>query len=464
MMTRVEPIDGITLKLQAGFAQGVTEGAQFAIYQHYINDPQNNPCLASLQVTAVQTFYSILAVGDNLKLEPGKPAYARQVRSGRGHDLRVYVYPELYEKLQGDQHWQETFLSRDADFVARPTADQFTAHISMNLEDNKVTFDTRHALSNKHGITRLPHTVYPDSKQILPVLCSAAAWNWHISRENPDHPFKGKLDIEFFRVKEDLARWNSDGRHPLNQDGDNLNTSGVVDILAEPSHLYGFKVVNHTSHDLYPYLFYFDASKLSIGESPRLDTYYPSICISLEHYYLGAIPGAGKIDAPLSPNDSLTLGYGSSGTIPFAYRLEDNQTFDVGIIKLFVTTSPINFGLLEQDSPFDEGGRGNERKVTIRSRLANVELWDTRDMILVQHRALPTPAYNLDSLFSSELPPPHVGHDMAPAPAPEPPVVLIPKAQTGGVLEGKYGLWVVVPFVVALSCVPFMLFYVFVLP
>ncbi|KAG8794533.1 hypothetical protein FRC12_023742 [Ceratobasidium sp. 428] len=153
------------------------------------------------------------------------------------------------------------------------------------------------------------------------------------------------------------------------------------------------------------------------------------------------------MDVPLSKNGYTSVGYGPSGMTPFAYRLDEGQKFDVGIIKLFVTTSPANFGLLEQESPFEEGGRGSERKVVISSRLASVERWDTQYMVLIQRDELTEPE-PIPEPVSVSQPDSKIPHALAPvAPA--------AIGHHAGVLNDKYGIWVVIPAALALSCVPF---------
>ncbi|KAG8721139.1 hypothetical protein FRC08_015437, partial [Ceratobasidium sp. 394] len=188
VMTRVELLDGI-IKLHAGFAQGVTKGARFDIYQHHLNDATSNPRLVTLQVTAVQNFYSILAPVDDLP-ELQNPAYARQVSPGQGHQIKVHVSPALHERLKDVPEWRDKFLSEESDLVARPTPDPAEADLSLDVGwDGRVTFDMHNKLSNRHGITRLPHTTPVDVKELLAVLQSAAAWDWHVGRKNPKPPF-----------------------------------------------------------------------------------------------------------------------------------------------------------------------------------------------------------------------------------------------------------------------------------
>ncbi|KAG8732831.1 hypothetical protein FRC10_000578 [Ceratobasidium sp. 414] len=207
IVTRVDLVEGV-IKLQAGFAQGVTEGARFSLYQHHLHEAASNPCLAILEVAASQKFYSVLAATEVFtKIQ--SPAYARQIRPGQGHNIKVYVSPKLRDKLKDDTTWQEKFLSKNSDSVARPTSNPAEADFSLGLgSDGRVTFDTHNRLCDKHGFSRLPDTTRASVKPLLAVLHSAAAWDWHVSRENPKPPFGNGVRTEMFRLKKDLRVWD----------------------------------------------------------------------------------------------------------------------------------------------------------------------------------------------------------------------------------------------------------------
>ncbi|KAG9123526.1 hypothetical protein FRC07_014826 [Ceratobasidium sp. 392] len=309
-MTRVQTSEGI-IKLQAGSAQGVTMGALFDIFQHHWGHPASNPCLATLEVTNVQEFDSTLAGVNPISTTISDLVYARQS----------------------------------------------TADLVLDLGPNgRVTFDTRNELCNRHEIFRLPCTTTVNVQKLLAVLESAALWNWHIRRTNPEPHLSDHIRIEMLRVVQDLTRWNPDGRRPLIPAGKNLNANDVAEIVADPTHYYGYRLVNDTGH-----------------------------------YSLNALPSFGQTDILLPHQGSTVIGYGSSGVTPFAYYLEEGQKFDVGIVKLFVTTSSAHFGMLEQESPFKGDGRASDRRVNVRSRLEQLELWDTQQMVLVQRRPSPVP-------------------------------------------------------------------------
>jgi hypothetical protein len=77
----------------------------------------------------------------------------------------------------------------------------------------------------------------------------------------------------------------------------------------------------------------------------------------LVSYYQPPTAGKFKLDPPLPPYDSLTLGYGAGNSNPYNYVLRDGQNVDVGHLKLFLATEPIDFSSVPQLSPFKQDAR-----------------------------------------------------------------------------------------------------------
>ncbi|QRW14169.1 ICE-like protease (caspase) p20 domain protein [Ceratobasidium sp. AG-Ba] len=438
-MTRVEVKETGALLLHAGLIQGVTQGALFEVYQHHLMG-DFNPCLGILEVTSIIESTSTLG---SIGALPGlrNPAYARQIRVGRDQELMVYVSPALQKIFESNSKWQTQFLSQNSDLGARPILDKNQANLSLDLSpDGRVTFCIHNPVVNQNGMTILPSTTETDADAVLDVLSSAAAWNWHLSRTNPKGPWSDQLKIEMYRVKRDFMHCDQYGQPMISKEGENLNKSGLVDIVADPTQLYGYRIVNDTDSDLHPYLFYFDASMLSIMP-----------------YYLGSVPSSAKVDISLPRRGQLSIGYGTSGRVPFAYMLEDGQNFDLGLIKLFVTDTPVDFGLLEQESPFEEGGRGNVRGIKVGRAMKSIQ-WDTKIMILAQHNELPDPIHSAEQIESESASPPAKAGLKTPASA-SPSIPPTKVASIQAVSKRKYDLWVVFPLALALSCIPFIAFY-----
>ena len=91
---------------------------------------------------------------------------------------------------------------------------------------------------------------------------------------------------------------------------------------------------------------------------------------------MGAEPG--KIDAPLPPKSTLTLGNGGSGGYPFTFVLLEGQKKDISFIKLFLSTSPTDFSNIPQGSPFF--GRSSDNGPLV---LGTPNVWATKLVTVV---------------------------------------------------------------------------------
>lgn len=96
-------------------------------------------------------------------------------------------------------------------------------------------------------------------------------------------------------------------------------------------------------------------------------------------YYQPPISGA-KIDPPLLPNSSVTIGYGDGGGVPYCYFLRENQDIDIGYLKLFLSTEHVDLSHVPQHSPF--ASVPYLGAVTNKTR----QIWDTILIPVVQRR------------------------------------------------------------------------------
>lgn len=105
--------------------------------------------------------------------------------------------------------------------------------------------------------------------------------------------------------------------------------------------------------------------------------------MQLASYYTGRAATSAQVDAPLCPKGSFPIGYGASGSPPSKFRLEQNQTLDVGYIRLFISTCAVDISNIAQPSPFTSAGRGgHKKKVTLLPR----PLWDVITVAVVQRQ------------------------------------------------------------------------------
>ena len=91
---------------------------------------------------------------------------------------------------------------------------------------------------------------------------------------------------------------------------------------------------------------------------PTLKSYSVDLTNPSAAYYQPPIAKSNP-DPCIPPNlGFLTIGYGAGGAQPFAYGLSDGQNIDVGCVKIFLSTSPVNLSSIPQPSPFYGAGRG----------------------------------------------------------------------------------------------------------
>ncbi|QRW06100.1 ICE-like protease (caspase) p20 domain protein [Ceratobasidium sp. AG-Ba] len=330
-------------KLQAGVAQNITTGAVFAIYSTDIADPSK----------------------DIFKLP--EVSYAFQTRCGSDQVLKIHITERLLPKLPVDDEWHKAFTASQTNIVIT-ISDETSADLILDLHQrtgkDRVSFDIRHALVNRWGVKEIPYTVPVAVDDILNALRGFALWIWHLNRNNPESSLGDSVKIEFKRVKREFGR----GLVPF---GDELNKSGIVDLVANPRDLYGMKLVNNSPYDLFPYLFYFDVNKQSI------------------ELWNDSTVGRSHTDAPLLRQSALTIGYGAGGAVPFAFEVDEDKKFELGMLKLYVTNLSTEFSSIAHESPFEfdpDGKRKNVPAAEVAAALAMRGVWHTVTVALIQRR------------------------------------------------------------------------------
>jgi len=237
------------------------------------------------------------------------------------------------------------------------------AELNIALEDDYVIFNLLNPLVTQFGLTRMPFHVSPNFDGIYPVVCASAHYSWLLRHTSKKPTVRNRVRIEFTQVKL-LDEVDDDFNRVIQPDGPNLNRDGVVDLIVNDKTMYGVKIVNDTDLALYPSLFFFDNSDLSITS-----------------YYQPPTAGNFEVRPPISPRGSLTIGYGSGGSPPFNYFLREEQNIDVGFLKLFLTTEHVDFSNVPQLSPFNGDNRGGQIM-----QLKPISLWDSILVTVVQRR------------------------------------------------------------------------------
>ncbi|PVF95449.1 hypothetical protein CPB86DRAFT_590447 [Serendipita vermifera] len=238
--------------------------------------------------------------------------------------------------------------------------------LEIDTSGDRVVFNAVHPRLRELGYSRMPYRIKADEPKIIRSIVQAGSeFDKFLRLEPATRRLKDYIKVEFVRIMRPADRHYG----PAVQDasGVNLCKGDLVQIPAGDA-LYGIKVTNNSSRQLYPHLFFFDCGDFSI-----------------ESFYRPPLVTSEDKDAPLQPNGGvLTIGYGTGGENPWSHYvrdeedlqdgkvIQDNQNMDVGVFKLFLTLKPMDLSSIEQQSPFS----GEYRPVK-RWQWKDDEDWDT---------------------------------------------------------------------------------------
>ncbi|CAA7263720.1 unnamed protein product [Cyclocybe aegerita] len=332
ILTKRNSKDGIsTITMEAGIAQGITVGSHFAVHAMNLLESPLNPRLGELEVKSVNLFSSVM--------EPLSTAPKFKVPSS------------CYSKLTYAAEFTMSIFCEDKALLASAFPAGFSkkwsiivvddvqqCDLEITVKDGRVHFDRHQQLVTDHLPTRIRHSVsVGDIATIREVVTATRHFYYHLTRTSDDN-FKN-VWMEMKVLKEEF---NRDFDQILTPMGNNLLMKEPATIVVDESVRLGMTIFNQTDLPLYPYLFYFDPTELTI-----IDWYLTSI---------GAGAGAltTKVDVPLPPKSSLTIGYGEPGITPWQFLLPEGEKKDLGFFKLFLSTRPAYFdSILQEESPFE---------------------------------------------------------------------------------------------------------------
>ena len=257
---------GNELIIQAGVIHGVTIGATFELWESLEACTYKLECLGTVTVSQIAVSYSSASSLSHPKRDK-TPTLAIQVVGGKKQVLHLYAPREVscvweavlkHSAVPSSQHMEIVLSDRGA------------AEISAVAVGNKIAFDTHDPRVTQYGLSRLSKTVDQDVNAIHSVLCGVAHYSYHFRRTNVTPPkFDGvplgeRIVVELFRLRQ--GEIDDNGNRGMVPDGANLNVPGAgIDLVVDDAS-YGFKIINNSPLDLYPYFFFFDNCDLSICE------------------------------------------------------------------------------------------------------------------------------------------------------------------------------------------------------
>ncbi|KAH9834619.1 caspase domain-containing protein [Rhodofomes roseus] len=361
--------DATAYTLEAGSINGVTLDSRYAVYNTRDGPALGISPLAYLRVSEVHPAESTLVtISDQpvFVLGLGQSAYALQTEAGTDQYLQLYVTEDERRSFllhARTDHAQNGLVSRSAIFRL---VEKTSADLEVTMDTSAMQFTMLHPLIATRGLQRLPFPVDLSSDDVYETLHAASRFFWHLKRTSPQPSLQQQVRIEFRRLREVPAEDEFDD--PIYEPyGPDLNVAGTVDLIVDDDAMYGITLINETHIPLYPSLFYFGSSDLSITS-----------------YFEPPTAGTARVDPPLEPNGTLPIGYGSAGAAPYNYYLWKDQQLDVGFLKLFLSTEYVDLLHVAQGSPF----HGDYRGARMVPSLSRALLWDTSLVTIVQ-RARP---------------------------------------------------------------------------
>jgi len=243
--------------LHAGAAHGVCTGAEFTVY--YASEACEPigvivPKEIKPNSTIMESISGPFPIRGNM--------VAVQSKAGTLEKLKIYM--QLTKTLTPDF---ERDLGSKSDAIML-VEDRSAADLELQREGNQIKFVVLDSRVTVHGLTECIYKANANVQDLLPVLQGAAHYYYHLNQSYLCLGIIKNITIEMFRM-EHTGVDAMTGRPLKRPCGRNLLKNDIVWIDVRrgfEDDLYGIKITNNGMINLYPYIFYFDNSELSIGE------------------------------------------------------------------------------------------------------------------------------------------------------------------------------------------------------
>ncbi|KAL5639795.1 hypothetical protein ACGC1H_006391 [Rhizoctonia solani] len=323
--------------LQVGAISGVTTGS---IWEIYDSDLENvllgtfraeSPHISTTVLLPEETGgeSSYLTHMERAKSENARTrTYARQFRAGVIAALRVYFTPTAKERIfPKDEVEQSIFHPVGTGvhgYVVHPTEDGAVIVVDL-CSEQEVSFRLCDPQAEHYGVATLEKRVGVEKNAVDEVLFEAAKWKWHLERKNTDSAETGDLvTMELMRMG---VKTGKRRRMCLAHERKSVGSAGIADFEVKRQDLYGIKLTSRVNRPLYVRMFYFDTSDFSISD--------------MFGHQVGNDPVIGS-------QGTFIIGDNAEGGTPLQFSLHPNEKLDLGYMKVFWSTEPLELEELAQ--------------------------------------------------------------------------------------------------------------------
>ncbi|KAJ1301221.1 hypothetical protein OPQ81_003630 [Rhizoctonia solani] len=241
---------------------------------------------------------------------------------------------------------------------------------NMGGTQSEVVFHLRDELARQCGVETLQKRKPALREEVEVVLFAAAKWLWHLRRENSAGKLPGQMVstnmlkiAAYSHSKFPVNRLQNPIQMPVRHPADigsnqsssssmpglpgtdhqtpspapaSISVDGVIE-LSVSSALYGFnlKCDRRVHSPVYVRIFYFDTTDFSI-----------------KHIF-GHTIGNGKNTPDIVPGGEMLTGDGADGGSPTRFNVSEGQGVELGYMKAFWSTQPLELDYITQGSAFD---------------------------------------------------------------------------------------------------------------
>jgi len=247
--------------LSAGTAHGITLGAEFAFYLTHDPHPFGKPLCTFIVDNSASFFSTLKPTNDAPRHSLPTVFTVFQATPGEGGTIRLYLPPDhnstslisVFRDIRHSLH--------NVEFVNSPD----DAHLELTVRDNQVIVSVRDRKATLYGFNYKFPTMLtlPDLTSFLEK--AACFYRERDRHTGIDSEVAKMVTLDFYKLGASLSKFEDISECQLGESGPNLYSADTINFIVEEGCVYGVKLTNMSSDDLYPTLFYFDNSDLSIS-------------------------------------------------------------------------------------------------------------------------------------------------------------------------------------------------------
>jgi len=255
--------------LNAGAADGVCLDAEFNVYANHGGLPRR-PNLGVMVPDKVEPFRTVMRPLSGPRSSLEMAAFAIQTRAGALEELKVFIPLEdpLIPAFNAMLMQMET-LSHGRHRIAL-VDDPSVAHLAIERENDEIAFIFLDKRITAHGITK--YALKAKADDMIPVLQGAAHYHYHLNRSYlTSEKIEQQIRVEVFKLEFSGQLDEGTFRLLRRPAGENLLKDGIITLSLRDgiNDVFGIRITNTSPWDVYPSIFYFNNSELSISGSSQ---------------------------------------------------------------------------------------------------------------------------------------------------------------------------------------------------